>query len=45
MVHESLKEVAEHIEKKETAYNYEFKQEPLFGGISWINYPGVSTYF
>jgi hypothetical protein len=32
--------VAEHIEKKETAYNYEFKQEPLFGGnfldkLSW----------
>ena len=40
IAYDSLLEVAEHIEKKETAYNYEFKQEPLFGGnfldkLSW----------
>ena len=35
MAHESLIEVAEHIERKETAYNYELKQEPLFVGNFW----------
>ena len=40
MAYVSLLDVAKHIEAKETAYNYEFKQEPLFGGnfldkLSW----------
>ena len=32
MVHTSLLQVSNHIEKKETSYNYEFKQDKLFGG-------------
>ena len=32
IAHKSLKGVAAHIEKKETSYNYEFRQEKLFGG-------------
>ena len=32
IAHVSLKRVADHIEKKETSYNYEFRQEKFFGG-------------
>ena len=32
MTYLSLLNVANHIEKKETTYNYKYKQEPLFGG-------------
>ena len=32
MVHTSLLQISNHIEKKETSYNYEFKQDKLFGG-------------
>ena len=31
LLHESLRSVAEHIEEKEISYNYEFRQEKLFG--------------
>ena len=32
ILHRNLKELAEHVEDQETAYNYEFRQERLFGG-------------
>ena len=30
--HHSLKQIQTHIEEREVSYNYEFKQDPLFGG-------------
>ena len=32
LLHQALVEVSEHIRKREVAYNYEFRQERLFGG-------------
>ena len=32
MSHNSLQRITEHIESKEISYNYEFRQEKLFGG-------------
>ena len=33
LLYASLEDVAEHIEKREISYNYEFRQDKMFGGI------------
>ena len=32
MVHNSIQRITEHIESNDTSYNYDFRQEKLFGG-------------
>ena len=45
LLHVGLTDLAEHVEGKENAYNYEFHQERLFGRTFWTESIGAFSTF